>query len=420
MFCHVGIVCTGGSYACLEEITSALNIPSISSRTFFKHQETVYTGITALAWDEMIEAGKEEKKLAIEAGELDDNGIPIITVAADGAWSKRSYKSNYNALSGVGAIIGWRTKKILYVGIKNKYCRICQQEEKLQTAIEHTCFKNWHASTTAMEAGIIVDGFKKSIEMHGLIYGKLIGDGDSSVMRKIKDAAPYGPQFIIQKIECKNHILRNLGNKIKEAAKKPKVASLVKSHLLKSQLRFRYGVTKAVEYRKNQPIHTKEKISLLKSDILNGYKHIFGEHSDCADYFCNGSKENEENIYPEFTSSPIHEDIVNAVNRVAMHANSLIEDVDTNIVETFNSVVAKYVAGKRINYSQRGSYTARCGAATTSFNNSGELNYKVQKLLAACSPGKYVKCYCEKKIRNLNYKRRAKPKQRDQKNYSML
>jgi hypothetical protein len=39
----------------------------------------------------------------------------------DGAWSKRSYKTNYNAFSGVASIIGARPKKVLYVGIKNKY-----------------------------------------------------------------------------------------------------------------------------------------------------------------------------------------------------------------------------------------------------------------------------------------------------------
>jgi hypothetical protein len=32
-------------------------------------------------------------------------------VVVDVAWSKRSYKSNYNALSGVGCIIGARIKK---------------------------------------------------------------------------------------------------------------------------------------------------------------------------------------------------------------------------------------------------------------------------------------------------------------------
>ncbi|CAH1383606.1 unnamed protein product, partial [Tenebrio molitor] len=49
-------------------------------------------------------AGKEEARLAIEAGMVNEQGIPIITVLTDSAWSKRSYKTNYNALSGVACI----------------------------------------------------------------------------------------------------------------------------------------------------------------------------------------------------------------------------------------------------------------------------------------------------------------------------
>jgi hypothetical protein len=49
--------------------------------------------------------GKEEARLAVEENNVDENGIPLITVVADGTWSKRSYKSNYNALSGLVSII---------------------------------------------------------------------------------------------------------------------------------------------------------------------------------------------------------------------------------------------------------------------------------------------------------------------------
>ncbi len=32
---------------------------------------------------------------------FDDDGVPMCTVIADGQWSKRSYKTKYDALSGV-------------------------------------------------------------------------------------------------------------------------------------------------------------------------------------------------------------------------------------------------------------------------------------------------------------------------------
>lgn len=51
-------------------------------------------------------------------------------------------------------------------------------------------------------------------------------------------------------------------------------------------------------------------------------------------------------------------------------SRSLLEDVDTNSVERFNSVIAKVVGGKRSNFSLRQGYRACCNAAVVSFNNT--------------------------------------------------
>lgn len=76
-----------------------------------------------------------------------------------------------------------------------------------------------------MEADIIVEGFRQSIPMHNLIFDKLIGDGDSSVTKKLELAKPYGPTRSIKKIECSNHILRNYLNRIVDIASKRKCSS---------------------------------------------------------------------------------------------------------------------------------------------------------------------------------------------------
>jgi len=47
-------------------------------------------------------------------------------------------------------------------------------------------------------------------------------------------------------------------------------------------------------------------------------------------------------------------------------------NVDNNVCEQFNSVINKYLAGKRINYSQRHSYNARVEAAVISCNSGGK------------------------------------------------
>ncbi|EFN60335.1 hypothetical protein EAG_03390, partial [Camponotus floridanus] len=67
-----------------------------------------------------------------------------------------------------------------------------------------------------MESDIILEGFRLSLKMHGLIYNKYIGDGDSNVFKKLRDFPSY-PNIVVEKIECTNYLLRNMCVKIREA-----------------------------------------------------------------------------------------------------------------------------------------------------------------------------------------------------------
>lgn len=58
-----------------------------------------------------------------------------------------------------------------------------------------------------MEAEILVEGFQKSEEMHGVQYLSFVGDGDSSVFAQLKEKVSYGQN--IKKTECKNHVIKN-------------------------------------------------------------------------------------------------------------------------------------------------------------------------------------------------------------------
>ncbi|KAF2897613.1 hypothetical protein ILUMI_08561 [Ignelater luminosus] len=68
-----------------------------------------------------------------------------------------------------------------------------------------------------------------------------------------------------------------------------------------------------------------------------------------------------------------------------LNVRSLIQDVDSNVVEHFNSTVAKFVGGKQIHFSLRGSYSARCSAAVASFNTKRP-HYTLHKTLCKSSP----------------------------------
>ncbi|KAL4152676.1 hypothetical protein QTP88_000509 [Uroleucon formosanum] len=398
------VVNTGQGHAQIEELGATINMPVMSNNKYQLLHNEIATYFHEISWEEIELAGKEETRIAIENKDVDANGKPMIAVIADGAWSKRSYKTKYNALSGVACIIGAKTKKVLFIGVRNKYCCICQRASKNNIdPKEHLCFKNWNLPSTAMEADIIVEGFKRSIDMHNLIYSQLIGDGDSSVMKRLYLAKPYGYDFVIKKIECSNHILRNYVNKLKDISIKRRttrginVPGYIRQAIKDRTLRLRYAITEAVKYRKNHEyISYKHKLLNLKKDIINGPSHVFGDHTNCLSYFCKGRKDGEINLVPQIKSLGIWEELVAAKSFVLFHAESLLYKV------------TKFIGGKRVNFSLRGSYNLRCNAAVTSYNAGPRRLHLLHKKIAKQSPGLFTKKFISKSSSKSNQRNKRR------------
>lgn len=89
---------------------------------------------------------------------------------------------------------------------------------------------------------------------------KSSGDGDSSVTKKLNEIMPYGPKLLVEKIECRNHILRNYGQKLMSLTKKTEYPCYLRKYISRNILRFRTAITKAIKYRKNIDEATYEKI----------------------------------------------------------------------------------------------------------------------------------------------------------------
>ena len=121
-----GQMVTGGGHSQLQESLSVIGVPLMTKKNFIHTERIIGEWWKVELRDSMIEAGKEEKKLAIDRGDY-HQGVPSITVIADGGWCKRSHKHSYNAKSGVAIIIGKATEKLLHLGVRNKYCSACAQ-----------------------------------------------------------------------------------------------------------------------------------------------------------------------------------------------------------------------------------------------------------------------------------------------------
>ena len=202
----LGQIATGGGGSHLEEQLSACDIPSMHTETFVILERKLGILLEEEVTTQLIQAGKEEEEQAIQKGKY-HQGVPAISVVVDCGWSKRSHKHSYNANSGVGVIFGAETKRLLYVGVRNKYCSVCSiAKRKGVQPKEHHCFCNWSGTSCGMEPDIITEGFCCSESMHGLRYMWLIGDGDSSALHAITTLVPYGRD--VKKVECSNHAVK--------------------------------------------------------------------------------------------------------------------------------------------------------------------------------------------------------------------
>lgn len=100
------------------------------------------------------------------------------------------------------------------------------------------------------------------------------------------------------------------------------------------------------------------------------------------------------------------------MTNIARHSSSLLQDVDSNIVESYNSIIAKVIGGKRINYAMKRSYSGRCMIAAVSKNTKRPL-YSLHRTLYKKSPSK--KSYVNL-IENLRQKKQLRQNDARKKN----
>ena len=195
-----GQMCAGGGHTKLQGSMATLGITVMSKNSFTTAEQGIGQWWKQQLELSMIEAGREEKRLAEERGDYHE-GVPAITVIVDEGWSKRSHRHSYNAKSGVAIVIGSETKGILHIGVRNKYCTTCTQGIPKE---KHKRFKNWEESSSQMQPDILLEAFQQAERVHGVRYMRFIGDGDSSVHSTlIQGVAGWGRH--IKKLECANH-----------------------------------------------------------------------------------------------------------------------------------------------------------------------------------------------------------------------
>ena len=428
---------SGGGLARLNSTMSMLEVPGMQKRMYGKTEEFLGEAMKTQLIEAMAQAGKEEKLNAIEKGDY-HQGVPAVSVVADGGWSKRTHKHSYNAKSGVAVIFGVYTKKVLFLGVRNKFCSVCAvSENRHEQPPQHKCYKNWSGTSASMEADIVSEGFRLSEKHHGIRYMRVTADGDSSMMATLIQTVPYGP--FVQKIECANHACKAYRSSLEKLAKDhPQFTG--KGRLTKRVIqRLTIGARMAIR------MHSRNgNIQQLRHDLRNGPAHVFGEHSKCNPDFCkqanttstgtvelppdSDSEDNATHIDndPELTGLSelidsiieseesdelTHDDeedaqigpsestlqslpeglfakVVACGDRLVMLAPQLISNETSNLAECYMSIRTCFDGGKQYNRIQKGSFEHRCYAAGLRVQNGRTWPLDFWKKTTGKEPGK--------------------------------
>lgn len=107
-------------------------------------------------------------------------------------------------------------------------------------------------------------------------------DGDSNSISKVNALEPYGPDCPVEKIDCRNHLFRNLDKKIRYVISNTKYPILCRKRLKKELPRFRKDIVCAAQHWRESTAKENEKIENLEKDILNSARHILNDHENCA------------------------------------------------------------------------------------------------------------------------------------------
>ena len=188
----------------------------------------------------------------------------------------------------MGIIIGQRTGKILHIGVRKKYCSAYAHGIPPE---KHKCFKNWNDSSSEMETDIILDGFLKAEQTHGMRYTRFIGDVDNSVFPTLRENVPIWG-FGIQKVECANHVCKCYRSSLEKlAANNPSYKG--KGGLTEKMRKRPTSAARCTIKMRSQEPDRNMATRLLERDLLNGPYHCFDYHNKCNPDFCSTARQNQ-------------------------------------------------------------------------------------------------------------------------------
>ena len=203
--------------------------PPVTKKAYNDHKIQIKTIAVDHAETLMKDAAKRlVDKVTMESpDDIEDDGTTVVanvSVTIVGTWQKRGHSSRI----GVTFIISVDTGEVLDYCVKSLFCHECKahgnmnaESEEYQSwkeCHEPVCQINHAGSSEEMEAALATEMFGRSISECNLKYTTFVGDGDSSLYGRVKDAMfqKYGDEYIVTKEECVGHVQKILGTALRK------------------------------------------------------------------------------------------------------------------------------------------------------------------------------------------------------------
>jgi hypothetical protein len=99
-------------------------------------------------------------------------------------------------------------------------------------------------------------------------------------------------------------------------------------------------------------VEQNEKQPNLTKDLMNAPNHVFGRHDICLQTSTNPKyPENDVDFVDNLNGSKLWNAVMHLINTVLIkNVKSLIFNVSNNYCERYNSVIVKFIGGKRCNF----------------------------------------------------------------------
>ncbi|XP_062518896.1 uncharacterized protein LOC134194016 [Corticium candelabrum] len=273
----------------LQRFCGYMNMPgSMGEHPFQNH----VTALRNAAKEEAVESMKKAVDDIRHFHEENVDGTISIGVSGDGTWRKRGYSSFH----GVGTVISIVSGKLVDLSVKSSYCRACAvckkkegTEEYKEWLTKHSpdCHKNYSGSSGGMEVSSMIDIFQRSVATRNAKYTEYLGDGDSKTIKGINDAAPYGPDLLVEKLECINHVSKRLYHRLEKVKADNKGKKLSDGKGIDEKGRLSLKVMKELQMYFGKAIKDNQAdLEAMKKAIWATYYHRSSTDEKPQHHFC--------------------------------------------------------------------------------------------------------------------------------------